>query len=249
MRGQITVFILLGIVIMIMLGFFLFSPAKIAVESPRTLLDTLPAETQLKSCFDGAAEKAVYYFGTVGGDTDEFAFYYTFDPMYGIPYYYVKGKTYTPSIDASQTIMKHYVEQNFLKCANVTSPGFQAIVGKPNATVTIEREKVVIHMTYPVRLKAKDRILDLPARYVADIPARLYDMLFIAKTITDRAVRDDLLIHWDYLTDATTHDYNATAYIGGDESIVYRIVDLRNKLFHETPFTLQFAVKVKTVEK
>ena len=257
-RGQLTVFIILGLVVLVIAGIFFYLSGSIAPAGTKGALETrvnieqLSPEAYVQHCVDQTASKALFYFGFIGGDVnpDPNPFYFRYDDNYMIPYYYYKGKSLLPSLSAAeQKYLSAYMDTNVRQCLDWTKmPNVQAEMGDPTTTTTIGTEDVTFSVAFPITISQTGQSRQLEPLYTTRIKVRLQEMLSIAKTIVDKEVEDDLYIHWDYLTEVGKRDYNITAYTEADETIVYRMLDLKNSLYENKPYVFQWANKIKTVE-
>ncbi len=256
-RGQLTVFIILGIlvvvfaVIAIILTRQQVKPTQ-DVLGKQVRVEQLTPEDYVQYCVAQTALKAVFFFGFIGGDVkpDPNPYYFRYDDYYMLPYWYFKGKSYLPTkSEAEQKYLSQYVNGNLKSCLDWSKlPGVSATMGNVRTTATIAPKNVVFLVNMPVTVTQGTQVRQLEPDYTSAVNVRLNDVLSIAKTIVDREVQDDLFIHWDYLTEVTKQDFNITAYTEADETIVYKLLDLENSLYENKPYVFQWANKIKTVE-
>lgn len=259
-RGQITLFVIIGLVALLVIGTVIYMVARPPPEERARIRAAKNIEEAThfaaQQCVDLLAENSVFLFGYVGGsrvDPDPWPDYYVFDEFYRIPYWYFKGqdRTLTKERVASE-VLALYVDQRLLGCTDFAGnfPQHDIRPSVPQTTVEFGREDVIFSTNWPIQVALGGGLVDIEPGHKTKVSGKLGAMLDIAYEIVRREATNDLLIHWDYLTEITDKgDFDVTAYTEGDETIVYRIVDLENKLLaNQEPVVLQFANKVKTVE-
>ena len=261
-KGQLTVFIILGVIVILLVGLLLYTTRQSETVSKEELdvqraVEQLPSNVRVvrdhvQSCVQDTAERSVFYFGMVGAEItpDPWPGYYQYDTTFKVPYYYVKGKSYSPSLVEVQRILGEYLNQYIGKCfAFDQFSGMQIRAGKPKTTVEVDPVKVNYKSIIPVTVQLKDgSSLEIEPQYFAHSEVRMQEIVAVANEIVKREVQNDLLIHWDYMSDVVKTGLEVTAYPEKDETIVYKIVDPNAKLFRSEPFILHFANKVKTKE-
>lgn len=151
-RGQITIFIIVGIVIMIIFGLIYYIrnyviKEKIAFSTKKTTkltLDITPIRRHTETCLEKVSEEGVWLVGVHGGYIDPDG-----NPFYGeggnvisssttyqgdkVPYY-LDGNSYTyPPLNQIEEKLSKYIIVEFEKCLNLTvfeNMGFE--ITQPN---------------------------------------------------------------------------------------------------------------------
>jgi len=257
-RGQITVFIILGIVIIaVILFLFLFfrkGPSELQAEQEELAIKDLEARNVylfIKDCLKKTSEEALFHFGYDGGRTGFFTQFYDYG-IYSVPYYYYEGISYIPEEDEiSDGILGRYVDDNLMICIdNFNSfQGMRIEYNTPSTVAKIAPEKVMFNLNFPVDVYKGQDIIRLGPDFKAETNVRLGDILSICRTIIENQLTNELFIHWDYITEKTKQGFEITAYTENDNTIIYRIIDEKNQLFEEN-YLFQFANKyyIKPVE-
>lgn len=262
-RGQIGFFFILGVLLLLSVallffaGGFQYKTAKIKVHE--IAKETPPSFVSLRklieSCVDQTAELAVFYLGFIGGDVkpDPWAKqflkqpYFVYNKYYTIPYYTYEEKPLMLSDDEiKRDILARYMDINLQKCTNdfIEFPQYIVKDQSPSTIVDLSDEEVIFSVNYPVHAAKEEIQENIPSDYISRINVRLKEILSIARVITNFAAEDDRLIHWDFMTDVTSRDYNITAYTEKDKTLIYRIIDLNNTIDNEH-YKYQFGVKIK----
>ncbi|MBI4451766.1 hypothetical protein HY642_07370 [Candidatus Woesearchaeota archaeon] len=250
-RGQITVFIIIGIVVLLLFGLVSYLLFKTAPEEFTRQEALTEAERSVQKfvadCVRRTTEEAVVSFGWTGGVTTPlpFPFYYRIEDKYIVPYYYADGESYAPTPGFAERVLALYVDQHLLKCTDYSKMPYNITVRATRTAARLGKDSADFEVRHEVTVTTPGRTTRLPPVYASRIPGRLVDMLGFAFTLANKAVDNDILIHWDYLADIAKQDYNATAYREDANTVVYKIIDLRNEVLRE-PVVLQFAAKVQT---
>lgn len=258
-RGQITIFIIIGIVFLLLVaGLIYFQSRDVTIKEQQEIQQAvaqLPGNAQsvrsfVDSCVADTSERAVFYFGMIGGDIipNPWPAMYQYDEKFSVPFYYMKGVPYAPTKKDAEAIMARYIEQELKNCTDFTQlAGLTVELDRVTATANMDEDKVNFFVTFPIRATfAGAATVDIPEKYFASVEARVLDAVEIAHNIVEREVLDDLFIHWDYLTEVTEDGLEITAYPEDGETIVYKIVDPQSLLFKSEQFTLHFANYMKT---
>ncbi len=150
-RGQITVFFIVGILILgtAALVFFLVSGFS-SSETQDILGDSI--QNYVQSCVESTASQGVDYVSLHGG-------YYQLPVLsYGdLPYYYYGGEQNVISKKELETQLGMYVDnelrfclQNFLIFRN---QGYTFDVGEPKTNVAVKKDTVLFDVTFPLTVK------------------------------------------------------------------------------------------------
>ncbi len=251
-RGQTTLFTILGI--LLLLGVLLYmasvyapKPEEEVKKQVTVTAEDQPIKSFVDSCVLQTARMALFFFGFVGGDVEPPAYktFFMYDARYKIPYVYYEGATQYVTIDLVEKTLAQYVDAKLKKCTIFSGfSGIQVTDAAPRTKVQLLDNEVVFSITYPVHIERDGKKNLVGPEWSARIPLRLKEMTEITNRIVERKHQDPSLIHWDYLTEITTKNYNATAYTEVNSTIVYRLVDEKNELLGE-PYIFQFAVRIK----
>lgn len=255
-RGQLSFIIGIGLfilVVFILIAFMQSSEDTEGIEKEERknlIVNDQNVRNYVEDCVSKTSKEALFYLGFVGGalKTEPFPFYYKISDNYKIPYFYADGVSIIPV-----PYNENYWE-NFLALYMITSfedciDNFEAFQGssiehgKPVSFVELTDSEVIFTVKYPVFIKRETQTNNIDPDYISSVPSRLKDILQISSTIVDQEVANDLYIHWDYLKSVTDTGLEITAYTENDATIIYKIVDNKNKLFDE-PYIFQFANKI-----
>ena len=257
-RGQLTIFFIFLFIIIIAV-FFVASLGKEEVKSTagtgikqELSVDDLNIRNFAESCVEKTGKEALFYLGFVGGNLkpDAFALYYSFDDEYKVPYFYIEGQNNIPiPYDENYWtgLLDRYIINNLETCINKfeSFEGADIEQGKVGSDTEFTDDGVIFNVNFPVTTIREFKSNNLDPQYVDGIKVRLRDILKIATTIVEQEVKNDKYIHWDYLTEVSARNYNITAFTEYNSTIVYRIIDLGNKIDDEV-YVFEWANKIGT---
>jgi len=164
-RGQVTVFIIVGIILMFSVALFLYFRN---ISLPHEEAEVVPAayapvHTYVRTCVDALSQRAITLIGIQGGylelppkianDPDS---YLTIIPNSDVrlPYWYHRGEARAPSLQDMQRDIGNYVSRNLLGCLQNFTPLLQRFsitpLGDITSLATIGEDDVTVQTTYPL---------------------------------------------------------------------------------------------------
>lgn len=241
-RGQITIFAIIGIILILSVLLFVFLRPKanpdIEVKDPTNVRQFI------ESCLTQSANQALFYQGYIGGDVSLYSDFYIYDSFYRIPYVYYEGGNKFLDADKIEVMLEQSVEKNFPICIdNFNSIKDAEVTDKPaKADVKITRHGVIFELNYIAKVFQNEATTTIGPDFSKEIDVNLLDMISISEIITEKALLDDSIIDWEYIS-TKNEKYNMTAFKAPDNNIIYRIIDTKD-IFARL-FTYQFAVKAR----
>lgn len=172
-RGQITVFILLGALLVVGGAIYLYANSQ-QYTSP-----TIPKDkdakvvyTYVTDCVQQIGRHALTAAALNGGHItipDHIArnptSYLAFGDAVKIPLWYYDGKDRTPSLDEIQSHMDRYINENLPVCLNEFAPlqdRYQiTVLNESHVHTTIGPQHVTVHLTLPLRIETIDKTVTL----------------------------------------------------------------------------------------
>jgi len=158
-RGQITIFIFVGIGILIVFSLiFYISGAKIKkMENEVSYFSSKfqPIKTFVSSCVDKVSEEGLYFIGLQGG-------YYEVPVLskefFGIiiPYYWLYQDNKMPPKEIIERELSKYVEDKLSECVNFSffeEQDFEFGMGGVSVTSTIAEKEVVVNVDFPLKVR------------------------------------------------------------------------------------------------
>lgn len=247
-RGQITLFIIVGLVLILgVIIFFLMRDSASGMDARAAQIKDEDAKEVyffIKDCQRDAGQEALFYFGYEGGRTEFFPHKYDYSD-YSVPYYFYEGVSYMPDEnELDRMILSKYMDDNLLKCINNFEgfPGLRVIYENPQTSTKIASKSVVFDTDFEVTVYKGEKEIQVGPDFRFEYQVRLGEILTITKTIIENQLTNELFIHWDYITDKTNDGFQITAYTEKDNTIVYRIIDEKNELY-DADYLFQFANK------
>ena len=225
-----------------------------SVDIERVLtFDDLNIRNFVESCVEVTGKEALFYLGFVGGrlEPDPFELYFSFDENYKVPYFYFENKNNIPvpyDEEFWENLLDEYVNKNLELCINnfESFSGVQIDHGQTISDTAFTDDTVIFNVNFPVIITRNSQANNLDPKYTNTFEVRLRDILQTTTTIVEKEVKNDKYIHWDFLTQVSENNYNITAYTGDDNTIIYRIIDLENKIDDEV-YVFQWANKINTL--
>jgi hypothetical protein len=244
-RGQITVFIIVGMVVLAV-GFAIFfignsQTEKIAAE---VTLDTQPESVKqfVQSCLDNTLEDAIVHIGDRGG------YIYlpdqsTKDALLNAPYYFQNNDLYVPLFSDVENQIEQYVEQFLPFCLQkFSSFSFQVDADQPNVKILATSARVSADLILPLQIHHGDKVTNLESFSTTENSRILQMHEAASRIIADtKEFAPSLCLT---CADEVIQEYNFQIDLikSARDEVFYVITDEENKIAGE-PTTYRFAVK------
>lgn len=170
-RGQITVFVILAIIIVVgVVLFFAFRGEKSGTESVEIPVFVSPINVFVDSCLASVSENVVYSVGEGGG--------YFFPPARsndeGISYLYYEGVNYFPEISIMESQIEEGIASNMILCVNNFDDfsNYEIVYTTPEIDVEILDENIFVNMDYSISVSQGNSTYVL-RNFNAEVPVRL----------------------------------------------------------------------------
>ncbi|MBI2547817.1 hypothetical protein HYW21_00545 [Candidatus Woesearchaeota archaeon] len=195
-RGQVTLFILVGFLLVFAIGIYFFVKGQFFVE-PRTVPESIaPVKTYVEACLSTIAERNVITIGMQGGyltlpkeiDLDPFA-YLSVGGM-KLPYWYYKGKNRMPSRTAMAQDLASQITAELPGClrsfADFNDLFLVTPKGNISTVVSINDEEVIVELDYPLQIRnLKETEAVAWSKFITAVPFRLGLAYDLAKGIME----------------------------------------------------------------
>ncbi len=203
--GQVSIFIIIAIVVVVGIAIFYFTSMKTTSSglnrqfSSNTVVQAkfnqLIVSTQ--ACIDMSTTDALNIIGIQGGYFDAPVKYLDINGTF-IPYYFYEDTTYAPSISKVEGELGKAVDFSIdvcLKEVKTLNPDFKLEYDNAKTIVNISQEEVLFKINLPIKVSKEDRtmvinLIDAPKTY--DLP--LYDILNLGKYIADLSKQDGKMV-------------------------------------------------------
>ncbi|MBI2136717.1 hypothetical protein HYU06_06625 [Candidatus Woesearchaeota archaeon] len=215
-RGQIALFVILGIIILLMtsIGFW-FYEQRMAVQQRDIPQDIAQIVTFVEDCLQEYGTKAVRILGQQGGyiqlprkiDQNPWAYIERLpDSEIKEPYWYYDGENlYPENLQVLEKQINDYINGNLHNCIRNFSaftdkfeikemPRGQDTANKIKTTAELTNNDVVIKISYPLQIKNKgvDSIKEF-SEFIVHIPAKVKKAYELAVQVMDRENQDKFL--------------------------------------------------------
>lgn len=176
-RGQITIFIILGLVVLLAVGIVIYFTSTQVSFRQGVLVsrEAQPVYDFVATCAAQTAQEAIVLQGLQGGflrlPPDIARTPASYVPMddqnfIRVPLWFFEGESRIPSLQLMEADIKAYVDENIETCIDDFSAfeeQYEVIAqSAPSSSVTIADEEVTIRLDYAVQIQRPDRTVDVP---------------------------------------------------------------------------------------
>lgn len=241
-KGQVTLFIIIGLVIILTVALVLYITRETAYE-PIKRIPGVPEHVQpvydyVATCLDSISKEGIALLGAQGGyitipaiiDKTPSSFVPN-DPngVSKVPLWFFEGEDRTPSLDFMKSELSRYVRDRMPSCINnfTSFPQYQISQGTMIPIVTFTSSSVIVELDWPLQIDGVDRSTKLD-RFVVEEPVRLKEMWLLAesimKTENDQAWFENLTI--DFLASSADIPLNGIIFQCGVKK--WHLTELKN---------------------
>ncbi len=202
-KGQITSFIILGIVILIAVGFTVYflqyqpTPPTVQVDE-----NILPVYNNVFLCVKELSTQGVNKLGLQGGylnippaikNNPSSRVSLTPSGSFSIPYWFYEGENRIPTIEQMQREISLYVKDNLKDCVDFTAlPEFEVEeLGEINVLVFFADKEVAVDVKWPLRIKTKQKSFDQD-NFRVELPVNLKKVHELAERIMNAENKNEL---------------------------------------------------------
>lgn len=244
-RGQVSVFIIIGILIIgLIAGFFAFKN-KIDISNLTGTKKISPELSQIDKTIEDCAKQrtidAIRIIGLQGGYIN-LPEKYLITNLTNIAYGYYEGKKTLASKSIIENEISYYIETAIPYCINKNNyPEFNLTIGTPKSKTSIDKNSVIISSELPISAKKSGSAFTINRKYKSEILIKLNDILYTANEIINKEIEDPKNIQLSYLSSL---DYYVMVLPENENEIVYVITD-NNSRIDDIPYSFVFANKMK----
>jgi len=230
-KAQITWFILIGIIILIGGGFFIY------LNSTRS--DKEIEKVIVEECIKEVTPPGIYLLAAKGG------YIYLFNNVLNteniqIAYHLEYNTNISPERTFMEYELSQFVKESLPICINNFEP-FNYLdfeIGEINVQSSISKEKIFVNVNYPITVITNDSKTVI-SEFTAEFPVRLGHILDIKDKILSNLL-DTGMIGFDMLS---SFDVELSLLPYDTETLVYSIYD-ESSVIDDVPFFFNFAVKI-----
>lgn len=242
-RGQITTFIIIGVVLIAVVGVFLYTRSQAGPEEEAVPADVAPIKMYVDQCLKQTAEDAVLDVAAQGG--------YYFAPQNSInflymsvPYYLYEGRVLVPTKEMIEDELSLYVSLNLPYCvdmAQFAEKGYNITAEMPQVKTTITPKEVLFDVDYlvTIRIEGQEKTI---SKFSTSVNANLMKLYTIASNYTNYQAEDAYLFTISHAVDLSfDNDVKFEAYTFENE-IILSFLD-NTTLVKNRPLIYTFAMK------
>ncbi len=206
-RGQATVYIALGLVIVVIIGVLLYlmfrqSESKIDVNTLRQQSENI--KVLIKNCFEQNFLQALYIAGLQGGYVKVNENSVNINNDLSVSYGYYEGQNLLVDYEKFSFEVTNYLNFAVEKCADFSIYKEFDVQKTSDARSRIDifDDKVNGRLSYPIKVSKNNEIITYDELYTIDYNIRLGKILKTAKAIVESEKRNPDYIDLAYLTDS-----------------------------------------------
>lgn len=240
-RGQITLFIIIGIILLVMIGLVLFTEKEVKVKDVPIPADIKPVKLYVENCIQSVGPFGLYLIGMQGGfiEPSPIAIRTHYSE---IAYAYYEGVEILISLPRIGSQFSKYIENQLPTCINnfEAFKEFDITAGEIKANTIFTEKDTIVNVKYPLTIKKGDSITEL-SDFSATFPIRLKKIYNDVRTIVDKELDNPEQIDITYLQET---GMDSAILPINEDTIVYILVDNESRL-ENVPYTFMFANKFK----
>ncbi len=257
-RGQLTIFIIIGILLVIVLlaAYTIFSPKitdDISAAKGEVSLKS-SVTSKIEACIEEKAKEGLILIGAQGGVIDQ-QFLSQFQQVeyfdYNRTFYYVDGAALSPTTKEIEAQIENDLLKHLPNCINdlyfLQEQGFSITQEMPTVDVTIGEEKVLIDVSYPldiIQKRPEELIREAEIvsinKFQVTIPVRLGKILALADKVLQQQVENGKKVCLTCLADLSEESgIDILAHPSEQDNLFFSFDDSENSL-DDNLLTYQF---------
>ncbi len=222
-RGQVTVFIVVGVLALVMLFFIISLTSQSSrrdISQEEDLLFAQPVQQFAQNCIEKTLHDAIFMVSSQGG------FYKTPAPFieysyFQIPYYFDNATLINPSESLVVPQIDQYLSVNLPIClGNVSFPGLIITLQVPVSMINIEQNQVVVDLHWPIEVQ-KENSIKIISDFIVTQPVELGSALLLSQQIIQEQEKYPDSVRMSRLTN-----------ISADNNLFIRLYDLNNTVIY-----------------
>lgn len=184
-QGQVSIFILIGLLIVLFVGFF-----GLYTELPSSLqADTQVSSLQLyiQTCVEDISTRGVVFVSLQGGYYQPANFSFSLG-LYDTPYYYSENEKNIPPLETIESEIANYIQDALPLCISNFTPfleqGYTILEGTISSFVMLQENTASITVEYPITATYGNTMISLNT-FSTEVTTFLYSAHSIAERILE----------------------------------------------------------------
>ncbi|HII29737.1 hypothetical protein AUJ69_00625 [Candidatus Woesearchaeota archaeon CG1_02_47_18] len=189
-KGQVTLFILLGIIIISIATYLFYIEEQNAEFKPLPPQYYSPLKTHIEQCISSLAYDGLAIMGRQSGFIEvpgeiknEGAYIHLIGPFI-LPYWYHNGNDLSPSEALVKEQLQGFIESSLESCINTSRFSYLELeaVGRPRVTVSLNEDDVLVGVDQIIRIRKDQRTASISS-FAVSVPVRIRKALRLARYI------------------------------------------------------------------
>ena len=237
-QGQVTVFIILGIVLILIFLIIYYIAARVEVSVKPTKTELMPVRNYVQACLDTSSKEAIRTIGFKGGYSN---------PAKTIKYNSVIFTLYDsiPKQSEIEESIAKEVLNKFNSCFNeeiIENIGFDIKIGEKESLVNIYNQSVFVKLNMPISLEKTDYKTEL-SEFSSTVNINLIGIISGVSSLTSKALNQE----YNIIDDCADYNKNRLTKIITQDNLV-KFTDYGSHVIYGGPylgkaFIFQFAVE------
>ncbi|OGX08424.1 MAG: hypothetical protein A2Z88_08530 [Omnitrophica WOR_2 bacterium GWA2_47_8] len=252
-KGQISLFFILGAIILVGVGLFLFIPRGTDIAESKEPVESAsfaePVASYVTACLEDSLDKAITALGIRGG-------YFGAAPQeknlsfISVPVYFSVDRSSVPTPETLEEELSNAVGFYLEGCINEFSPlreiGYSIEAGEMEVLSILATESTQVQITYPLTIKREDSTQSLDS-FSARTSFSLLSKYSVVKALIDKQKEyPQYVIASDLIDSATVNDFTFELTPFDDSSTLHALFFNTTEL-KNSPFTYAYMVKYSSV--
>ncbi|MBS3135905.1 hypothetical protein J4401_03000 [Candidatus Woesearchaeota archaeon] len=241
-RAQISVFVVLGVVVLASVAMFLYFRSSSIAKPDIKARDANPISNYVEGCIEESANEAITLLGQQGGYitmplniVNDPSRYYSPDGngILKMPLWFYKGNKFNPGIRDVQDDISEYVSSRISRCINDFQPfinEYDIEAGQAEATTFLNKEDVTVNLKYPLKITYKGNSSSTSmSDFSISVPVRLRKLIETAGAILDSELKDFFLENFTIDLMTSNHEIPFTDMEFTCSRLEWKVSDIKEK--------------------
>jgi len=242
-RGQVSIFILIGLLLLLFAGFFVFVQQNYISITPASKAQ-VAVEDMVTSCLNGVSEEAFFIAGFQGGYIEIDDSYYDLERQQHYYYYY---KDISPELSYVYELMQAYILTNTIDCVNDNplATMYDMRIDQDAATVSIASgTETTVDLLLPIIIVEGDQTTTI-SKFSSRVSVDFEKMYAIATEIVSIIAESDPLVCMSCVHDIA-EDSGVMISINDYEQLSdYYVLFDQNAALYDIPYTFAFIIRMQ----